>query len=92
MGLCGSSLTADEKASASDSHRMDQVLVAKQEEEQRVIKLLLLGTCPAEWASPLLPCPQPALIPECCITGTGESGKSTIFKQMQILYCEEGFT
>jgi len=66
MGVCGSSLSADEKQSLADNQKLDQVLAKKQGEETRVIKLLLLGT--------------------------GESGKSTIFKQMQIIYGQEGFS
>jgi len=66
MGLCASSLTQEEKAALADNQKLDHVLQKKQNDENRVIKLLLLGT--------------------------GESGKSTIFKQMQILYGQEGFT
>lgn len=66
MGLCGSSLSAEEKQQQQDNQKMDHVMAKKQAEETRVIKLLLLGT--------------------------GESGKSTIFKQMQIIYGQEGFS
>jgi len=66
MGICGSSLTPDEKQSLADNQKLEQVLQKKQNEENRVIKLLLLGT--------------------------GESGKSTVFKQMQIIYGQEGFS
>jgi len=65
MGCCGSSLSKEEIAELNDSRKYDALLRDTKNEEQRVIKLLLLGT--------------------------GESGKSTIFKQMQILYEQNGF-
>jgi len=64
MGCCASSLTEDQKRAISESNKLDRVLNNQSNEDQKVIKLLLLGT--------------------------GESGKSTIFKQMQILY-HKGF-
>jgi GTPase SAR1 family protein len=65
MGICGSSLTEDQKRAIAESNKLDKMLNSTSNEEQKVIKLLLLGT--------------------------GESGKSTIFKQMQILYAK-GFS
>eukprot|EP00924_Labyrinthula_sp_SR-Ha-C_P005125 maker-scaffold_1-snap-gene-22.61-mRNA-1 protein AED:0.01 eAED:0.01 QI:137/1/1/1/1/1/2/133/370 len=60
MGLCGSSMSTEEKAALARSKELE----AKQQEDllndQQLIKLLLLGA--------------------------GESGKSTIFKQMRVLY------
>jgi GTPase SAR1 family protein len=65
MGLCGSSLTDDQKRAISESNKLDKMLTTSSSEEGKVVKLLLLGT--------------------------GESGKSTVFKQMQIIYAK-GFT
>jgi len=65
MGICGSSLTEDQKRAIAESNRLDKMLNSTNSEESKVVKLLLLGT--------------------------GESGKSTVFKQMQILYAK-GFT
>jgi len=66
MGCCGSSLSEDQRIAIADSARLDRMLSANQNEDNKIIKLLLLGT--------------------------GESGKSTIFKQMQLIYQPEGFT
>jgi len=65
MGICASGLTEDQKLAIAESTALDRQLNGSMVEEQKVIKLLLLGT--------------------------GESGKSTIFKQMQILY-QSGFS
>ncbi len=65
LGICGSSLSIAEQTEIDDAKRLDELMRDKQQAEQRVVKILLLGT--------------------------GESGKSTIFKQMQILYDQDGF-
>jgi len=65
MGCCSSKLSDEQKTALQDSNKLDKVLTSQTSVENRVIKLLLLGT--------------------------GSSGKSTIFKQMQIIY-QEGFS
>jgi len=68
MACCGSKdpvITPQQKAAIDASSKLDKALDSSRAEDNKVVKLLLLGT--------------------------GESGKSTIFKQMQILY-QEGFT
>lgn len=65
MGLCASGLTPEQRDAIAESDALDRVLNNQSNQENKVIKLLLLGT--------------------------GESGKSTIFKQMQILY-QSGFS
>lgn len=60
MGLCGSNLSDEEKAARSRTKELEAQQQRDLEEDQQLIKLLLLGA--------------------------GESGKSTIFKQMRVLY------
>jgi hypothetical protein len=62
MGLCASTLTEIEKKELAANAKLDRELQQAATKEQKVVKILLLGT--------------------------GESGKSTIFKQMQLLYTE----
>lgn len=61
----GCGMSADERAAASRSHEIDQMLRREGEKQSREVKLLLLGA--------------------------GESGKSTIVKQMKIIH-ENGYS
>lgn len=65
MGCLNSALTKEEQDALKQSAIWDKKLLIDNQEEEKKVKLLFLGT--------------------------GESGKSTIFKQMQILYAN-GFT
>lgn len=60
MGLCGSSLTPEEKETLSKSRGIEERNARDHAKNEMTMKLLLLGA--------------------------GESGKSTIFKQMKLLY------
>eukprot|EP01087_Luapelamoeba_hula_P007340 TRINITY_DN1799_c0_g1_i1.p1 TRINITY_DN1799_c0_g1~~TRINITY_DN1799_c0_g1_i1.p1 ORF type:complete len:352 (-),score=67.93 TRINITY_DN1799_c0_g1_i1:115-1170(-) len=65
MGLCGSSLTPEEKKAKKRNDEIDKDLGRARRIQKDQVKLLLLGT--------------------------GESGKSTIFKQMKIISAMGGF-
>lgn len=66
MGCSHAKLTDEERAAIAKSRELDRDLTDKKRNDDRIIRVLLLGT--------------------------GESGKSTILKQMRIIYQEEGFT
>ena len=65
IGICGSSLSAEEKQTVAHSRNIEDLNARDHSKDEMAVKLLLLGA--------------------------GESGKSTIFKQMKLLY-GQGFS
>ena len=87
MGICPSALSEDERLALKSSKFWEAQLDRAKAEDRSLIKLLLLGMRSQEMLSPM--CYQKLFFIK-TVEGTGESGKSTIFKQMQILY-DSGF-
>ena len=88
MGICASDgkLNADEKAMLTRNKRVEGQLRQAKDQSTKFLKVLLLGMSRL-WFR------QAYLVEHIFMfsSGTGESGKSTIFKQMQILH-GAGFT
>lgn len=78
--VCGGGDVDPEQA--KKSKEIDTYLKNKGKDMKKEVKLLLLGT---SLSSKSPPRPHPA-------KGPGESGKSTIFKQMKLLQINGGFT
>lgn len=75
MGLC---MSNDQRQAAARNADIDKQLAASQQERDKTVKLLLLGLCSG------------LRIAETKI-GAGESGKSTLVKQMKIIH-GDGYT
>ena len=81
MGACMSSENADEVEQKKRSRAIDAALEEDARRLRKECKILLLGTL-------LL---APFLMPSDVYSGSGESGKSTIVKQMKIIH-QNGYT
>lgn len=83
MGNCGSSNTEQNRISKNHDRKIEEEQQAKREE----VKLLLLGNLERILCQVFL-----EINYKLVKTGTGESGKSTVFKQMKVIQVGGGFT
>lgn len=80
--MCGSKLSPEQEAELRRTREIDKRNMEDEQSEARKIKLLLLGTRFGA-RPPLASCPA-LPHPAAHDAGSGESGKSTIFKQMKV--------
>ena len=91
MGICESS---ESKAQAAESAKIDRELAKAREQAEKTVKLLLLGLhmrCGARSHQAAILSPINIVHMFNFSAGAGESGKSTLVKQMKIIH-GDGYT